>query len=254
MERQECPTVSGDEQLDEAQEQPQQRAILVHYQKYQGTGRSPTGAEVKILGTLTSRGFVVETFGTAEGKEPSLAYLTILLGPCDEQKYLQAIQQIEKIVPVISAEARGLRDVVQHMRARLIGIDGDERKALRRDHRASLDEAFNCEVKEREKRKPTRTLERLGVKVVDVKRGRFSETGERKFQTKILVRNVSDEARQNIAGELGGEWSEKSMLTLTADVLCIERLMQYLRSKLSEKIDVIQVNAPRASLENRKVL
>jgi len=239
---------------ESSKEVEQQRAILVHYQKYQGHGRSPTGAEGKALSTLTSRNFVVEAFGTAEGMEPNLAYLTILIGPCDEQKYLQAIKQIEKIVPVISAEGRGLRDVVQHMRARLIGIDGNERRILRRDHRASLDEAFACEVGEREKRKPTRMLNELGVKVVDVKRGRFTSGGDRRFNTKILVRDVSTESRRLIEENFGGVWSEKSMLTLTADVLCIEKLKQYLRSQLAEKVAIIRVNAPRASLESRKEL
>lgn len=226
---------------DAVEENPDYRAVHVEYQKF-------TSAESAIIGTLSSRGFRLLSYGTADAVASNRAFLTILFGQCDERAFGNAIRQIEKIVTVIKAARRSLEKVTQDLHARVLGLTGEEMRTLRNEYGANLHSTALFRIPERGARRITRGLHETGAKIAKAKREPLPDgDANHSLLLKVRMENPSSAVAMKVQ-EYGGTFRNMDYVRLTADVLHVQRLADHIRSSLLEKVEYMSVSAPRASL------
>jgi acetolactate synthase small subunit len=212
------------------------RAMVVKYHACHGSSSlTPTGAESRIIGTLTGRGFRIRGYGTTVDKDERFAYLTILFD-CDEvHSYEQAVRQTEKHVSVLSAKAIPLHEVMQHLRADVKDMSVEERGNLRRDHQADIMERIEVSGSPRMKRFVTKNLVRLGIQPIRARHQREATEGRDPEPGKIKVQNLRQEQRarlEEILARAPGQWKfgEVTTVKLTGNAANVARLRTYLDS------------------------
>ncbi len=222
-------------------------AIFVEYEKLNSSG-SPTGIESSILTKLTTRGFPLLSYGTSESKDPSIAYLTLLLGKCESSRLSNAVQQLGNIIGVTRAELRDIDLVTQELRAVVHGLSGEEAKTIRSGLGANLQRtAIFEDIPERSVRTVTRNLAKLQAKICKATKERDPEAKNRqtsRVRLKIRMENPPPAVTLRTE-ELGGEFRDKDYISLNADVIHIDRLAEYLRQTVSEKLESLTISAPK---------
>jgi len=253
-------------------ETPVPRALLVEYHR-QHTGGATTGAEASILGMLSSRGFPVQSYGTAHGKDSAFAYLTILLGECDESRFKNVLQQLGKIVTVMRAESRDLMHVTQDLNARITGLTDKERGHFRTKHTAHIHRTALFVTPERAARSITRDLLHVGANFADVVRIDLNQPieaaqertvqeacalfGEYTFPAghhllKIRMRQPNTEVEHRVS-ERSGKFRSMEYVRKTGDVPHVENLASSLRSpEYAARVEYLTVGAPRTSVIDKQ--
>jgi acetolactate synthase small subunit len=233
--------------VDEPAEQPQwkQRVVVVEYQKWQGCGRSPTGVEAAVFAKLTSRGYRVISIGTIEGKDAARSRLTLVIEVDSDQRFRNALAQIQGIIPVIEVKEKGPLDAFQHLTARVRNITPEEMDNLQ--SMGKVDQSVSFVTSKREKRRPAREMLKCGARITNRSE---KPVGAEHFSVKLRLRNMSESVRCCIA-ELRGTISPRVKVTLTADVQHVQKLAEYLRG-FRDRLLSLDVSAVWASLDDRK--